>query len=66
MTKFKVTLKKRTLLIIPRTHTIQGKGYAVSTHAEGIKRLVIYDDNNRHVFTTDWDNVECINLSETK
>ena len=72
MTRFKIYLKDR--VIRPRflrepaldqtVHVVYGKGYAVSTHAQGIQRLVIYNDDNRHVFTADWGTIETIYMDD--
>lgn len=74
MTRFKVVLKTRVIThrffrrskSEPVVHVAYGKGYAVSEHAVGIKRLVVYNDENRHVFTADWDAIECIYMDDVK
>jgi hypothetical protein len=64
MTKFKVYLKNRRWWNKQTPHVVYGKNYAVSTNSPGIKRLVIYNDENRHVFTVNWNLVECMYMDE--
>lgn len=77
MTKFKIYLnqgQRKKLNIfrfavdtIPKTDLmiVYGQNYTCSFQDGGIRRLIIKNEENRHVFSCDWDMVKCMYMNDT-